>query len=49
MHLSIALKAVDLFKEFGTADDVNDVIGNIGGVCLHGAVWKNPLSTPTRL
>ncbi|WP_367358837.1 diguanylate cyclase [Mesotoga sp.] len=33
--IEYALKAVVLFKEFGTADDVNDVIGNIGGVYVY--------------
>ncbi|MBN2252477.1 MAG: tetratricopeptide repeat protein, partial [Kosmotogaceae bacterium] len=33
--IEYALKAMDLFKDFGTPDDVNDVIGNIGGVYVY--------------
>jgi len=33
--IEYALKAIDLFKKFGTPDDVNDVIGNIGGVYVY--------------
>lgn len=33
--IEYALKAIDLFKEFGTTEDVNDIIGNIGGVYVY--------------
>ena len=33
--IEYALKAMALFRDFGTPDDVNDVIGNIGGVYVY--------------
>ncbi len=46
--IEYGLKALELFHQFGTADDINDVIANIGGVYIYMDQYEKGLEYTLR-